>query len=769
MRNVMLSDNHLCEQVWLSAKDAANPAVRALLEVEAGTAVQLNQVLGGTKYAALFPRLIGYELDAIEPFLLYAAPRGPSIARNSAMSRVALKTIARDLMLALCLLADQNLVPRGVSPDTVFWNGISVQLWGLEAMTRTGQPRRPWGRAPFCSPEQRRGEGIADPRDAVWSAAQVLYWLETGRPGPASRAPADLGDHAILEQMVRSAFAPRAVDRPMPAQVLESMAPGAARQVRLAVPTDETAPHHAAFEKALRRKGQARAARTRYGSDSVPENGEVLCPYCLEIMRFDPTKLFVPDIRMQYKPLDLKGIHSPVLRTDILRGAVQECTGEPGFPAHYIPVPYLTNGRPLTVVMVGQFSAGKSHLLTQMVAAITDGGLEPFGLEWQSVNPEQHARFVRHRVHPLQDGKALDHTPALGVKDFPRFVDSLLITAPGGQVRPVAFFDLGGQDLVRTDAALRFLAGVDALVFVIDPVLALPLPQLDHARQRWGVEVSPGGDPSFGTVLDRLPRTGAYLDVPSAIVLGKADLLRFQPPVDRWLNRPPVTSLAPELMHEESRDVYGLLRQHAGPAWLSPFDAIRQCTLHIASATGGQEDYGVYPAGVGPRRVLEPLVSLLAMHGLIKVPGGTAEPPVAADTLGAESVARPTSTTSPRCTVHLTLLDERPRAGAYVHLAVELVAESSHPWGRPGAWPSLDIVAVPLSNVEVTPASTRYAPGRTEFRIRAAEPGTHCLRLTFLDHDTGVVLQQVETDLDIAGPGSTEMGQSRATPRRGRS
>lgn len=94
--------------------------------------------------------------------------------------------------------------------------------------------------------------------------------------------------------------------------------------------------------------------------------------------------------------------------------------------------------------MVGQSSTGKSHLLTQMIAEITDGGLEPFGLKWQSVNPEQHARFVRERVQPLRNGKVLDHTGALGLDGFARFVESLLITDAHGQVRPVAFFDLGG-------------------------------------------------------------------------------------------------------------------------------------------------------------------------------------------------------------------------------------------------------------------------------------------------------------------------------------
>ncbi|MGW1952520.1 hypothetical protein ACWCPI_07095 [Streptomyces sp. NPDC001920] len=620
---VLDDDGQQCVQVRLTAKDAANPAARALLDTEAGTAVQLNQALGDSEYAALFPRLIGYELDTAEPFLLYDPPRGSAVSRIHVMGAADQEVFTRDLMLALCLLEAQGLVPRGVSPATVLWDGARVQLWGLESVTRIGRPRRPWGRSPFCSPEQRAGEGPADPRDAVWSAAQVLYRLATGRPGPADRPPADLAEHRKLDQTLRAAFAPRAAARPTPAQVLELVAPGAAHRVRVAVPPDESRPHHEAFEQALSLKRQAPAARSRATTGSEQANGEVLCPYCLETIRLDLTKLYVTDSRMQYKPLDLKGITNPVRRTDIMRGAVQKCGADPEFPVHYIPVPYLTYGRPLTVAMVGQSSTGKSHLLTQMIAAITDGGLEPFGLKWQSVNPEQHARFVRDRVQPLRNGKVLDHTPALGMDDFARFVESLLITDPRGQVRPVAFFDLGGEDLVRTDAALRFLLGVDALVFVVDPALALPLPQLDHARERWGVEVNRDGDLAFGTVLDRLPKSGGYLDVPAAMVLGKADLLRFQPPVDRWLTRPPATSLDPELVREESRDLYGLLRRHAGQAWLRPFDAIRRCTLHIASATGGQEDHGRYPAGAGPRRVLEPLLALLAMHGLIQVPGGT--------------------------------------------------------------------------------------------------------------------------------------------------
>ncbi len=522
------------------------PAARALLDTEAGTALHLARALEGTPYPYLFPSVVGYELDAAEPFLLYAAPRGVPVGRTQLTSAADHRVFARDLALALCLLDGEGLVPRGVSPATVHWDGTALQLWGLEGTARIGRPRSPWGRAPYCSPEQRRGEGHVDARDAVWSAAQVLYQVVTGRAGPADRAPEDLARHRALAGTLPRAFAPAAAGRPTPAALLELLAPEDARRL-LPVAAGAARTRHEAFDRTLEAKRRASAplagdpasgADGAAGAEAAP--GDVLCPYCLEEIRLDLSHLYVTDDRNQYQPLDLSGITNPVRRDDAMRAAVQRCAADPDFPDHYIPVPYLTHGRPLTVAMIGQSSAGKSHLLTQMIAEITDGGLRRYGVDWQSVNPEQHARFVRERVQPLRSGKVLAHTGS--VHDFAQFVESLLLTDAHGRVRPVAFFDLGGEDLVRTDEVLRFLLGVDALIFVVDPVLALPLPQLDSLRADLEVEVDRDGDTAFGTVLDRLPRKGPYLETPAVMVLGKADLLRFQPPVDRWLEEGPPRS-----------------------------------------------------------------------------------------------------------------------------------------------------------------------------------------------------------------------------------
>jgi hypothetical protein len=73
-------------------------------------------------------------------------------------------------------------------------------------------------------------------------------------------------------------------------------------------------------------------------------------------------------------------------------------------------------------------------------------------------------------------------------------------------------------------------------------------------------------------------------------------------------------------MAAESRAAYAFLYQRGALAWLQPFHECRRCTLHFVSATGAEPRDGVYPRGVRPRRVLEPLVALLAMTGILAGP-----------------------------------------------------------------------------------------------------------------------------------------------------
>ncbi|MEU2792007.1 hypothetical protein [Streptomyces sp. NPDC007100] len=339
----------------------------------------------------------------------------------------------------------------------------------------------------------------------------------------------------------------------------------------------------------------------------------VMCPYCLDPISFDEDRLYVRDETSTFVRLDLTGEHNPLRRQDALREAFQVCGNTAGMPEHYLPAPYLTNGEPLTVALVGSSRAGKTHLLASMIGEVERGALDAHGLKAVPLHTDSHRAYLNDRVLKLRAGQTLAHTEQT---EFAEFADGLLVSR-GGTTRPVVFFDLSGEDLERTGRVTRFLAAVSAFIFVVDPLRALPLPYLDAVRERTKQRADDLGDRSFGTVLDRVPREGPYVEAAAAVVVGKSDLIRFEPAVARWLTAPESARPTARALRAESRDVYAFLRHHGGPAWLKPFSDCARCTLHFASATGGQEDAGGFPQGVRPRRVLSPLLSVFAMCGLL--------------------------------------------------------------------------------------------------------------------------------------------------------
>ena len=338
----------------------------------------------------------------------------------------------------------------------------------------------------------------------------------------------------------------------------------------------------------------------------------VRCPYCLDPIAYDSKALLLPNKLGGLDPVDPEREPNPIRREDLLRNAFQRCPNRSDLPPHNVPVPYLRFGQPLTVAMVGASQSGKTHLLYAMLADLQRDVLTPFGLSVRAVNSRERERVVLRQMQKLDAGKMLSSTPNAG--DLVTFLDALLIEG-GGRTTPVGFFDVSGEDLTSTDRALRFLAGVDALIFVVDAVTALQLPELARVPAGQGGSL---GDRTFAAVLDRLPRSGALIETPAAMVVAKSDLLRFRSPVDRWLGeelRPP---LDPALMEAESRDAFALLHEYGGAPWLKPFLQCRRCTLHFASATGGDaQGRDRYPRGAHSRRAVQPLLSILAMRGLL--------------------------------------------------------------------------------------------------------------------------------------------------------
>jgi Double-GTPase 2 len=337
----------------------------------------------------------------------------------------------------------------------------------------------------------------------------------------------------------------------------------------------------------------------------------VVCPVCLSRLLWTELPRYRWDkTSFSYVELKIPGNASPEQAARAERGARIRCpdpsrsTGE-----HYLPVDYGRYGQPVVLGFVGASRSGKTHLLSAMIGEIEGGGLRTCGLTSRPIDEAMHHSFLAESVKPLlEDRKILPAT----AENIVSFADALLIGPAGGLERPVAFFDVAGGELGREqssrDGAKSFLEVADGLVFVADPA------ELGRPARL--------GEDTFNTVLDLLRSARRLPEVSAAVVVNKADLLRYYNPVSLWL-RSGMTGMNPELTLRESEDVFAYLDHRGAQSWTRPYEDCAKATLHVASATGGPAQAGEsYLRTVTPRRVLTPLVALLAMTGVL--PGDAA-------------------------------------------------------------------------------------------------------------------------------------------------
>lgn len=350
--------------------------------------------------------------------------------------------------------------------------------------------------------------------------------------------------------------------------------------------------------------------------------GRVLCPICLQWIhwRKAPRVEVDPDTGA-HQPFRARGqnetreaFEQRRLRAQRLCILMRDGTSS----THYLPDKYGDFGDPVVIGLVGHRAAGKTLLLAAMVDALrNDPRLAALGLTVNRLDEGIDRRYMSSFVEPfLHHRKQLDLTQ---ISPITFSYAARVRSAHANREFAVAFFDVAGEQYTRQRTSehgmdASFLSAVSALMFVVDPDKALP-----------AVLGQPGaafGDPAFNAVVDRLidvrlRRGEAFLPIPAAMVLGKADLLEYRrPEVQDWLSRNDDLDLA--TVAAESEDVYAFLANNGAERFLRPVQNVSDVTLHFASAAGTEPVDGVFPAEhFGPRRVLRPLLSLFAMTGII--------------------------------------------------------------------------------------------------------------------------------------------------------
>ncbi|TKK85243.1 hypothetical protein FDA94_26605 [Herbidospora galbida] len=331
-----------------------------------------------------------------------------------------------------------------------------------------------------------------------------------------------------------------------------------------------------------------------------PPGQTITCPICASTLDWESLPLYRWDQgAAKYVDLKLGAGISATQKAQSLRTASIRCA-DPEQPNayHYLPYSYGRYGRPSVYGFVGATNSGKTHLLTAMIGQLEKYGLGP-GLRHRPITLAGHQYLKNHQIGPfLNDSKVIEHTRLNSIG----LVDILAVREGDGTERPIALFDVAGGDLLEIDAARKFLDVADGLFFVV------------NSDELGGDEL---GDQTFSTVLELLEASGRLSEVSAAIILGKADLLRFDDPVTRWMRQPDQT-LDAKASLEESADVYAYLQVRNAHAWTRPYRDCRKATLHVASATGtGAVENGRFVRGVRPVRVLNPLIALMAMTGVI--------------------------------------------------------------------------------------------------------------------------------------------------------
>lgn len=335
----------------------------------------------------------------------------------------------------------------------------------------------------------------------------------------------------------------------------------------------------------------------------------IRCPICLNPLRWDTAPAVVRGPGGLTEPLARSSDRLRNKETEL--DAYRECPGDG--TSHLLPFHYGDYGPPIVIGVIGGAVAGKTHLLAAMVEMLLrDSRLGRLPLQVDPLDFRIHAQYEQTTIGPFLQGRQVLPVTRTGAVEF---TDAVRMHNPGtGKSHAIAFFDVAGEQL-QNYRQNTFLSAVNALLFVVDAAELAA-----RRRDRTGPS-----DAVFNLVLDRLGRVHGYtsagfLPLPVAVVVAKADLLRFigEPDLDRWLSQPEEDEFDLSTVEDESEDVFRLLHRR-GPSYLAPATRCLRSTLHFASAAGVAPEGDRFPElGFGPRRTLKPLLALLDSRGILR-------------------------------------------------------------------------------------------------------------------------------------------------------
>ena len=152
-------------------------------EISIGLRLSRGYVAPGREYPPELARLVGYDVDAPEPFAVFLPYRGEplkGLARRFLLPDQ--QAVESGLFRALHQLAALGIVHRAISPDTVLWDAgssrVQVVDYSHAVVARAGGGDGAVAESPWLCPADVRR---VDPRVDVWSAGAVIYYVVADR------------------------------------------------------------------------------------------------------------------------------------------------------------------------------------------------------------------------------------------------------------------------------------------------------------------------------------------------------------------------------------------------------------------------------------------------------------------------------------------------------------------------------------------------------------------------------------------------------------
>ncbi|MGQ0777879.1 MAG: hypothetical protein ACT4NY_26295 [Pseudonocardiales bacterium] len=227
-----------------------HPGYFELLDSEIRAGTRLAQVFAGSHYPVELPRLIGYDVDGREPFVLLDEYRGqPATQHATRLTQHERHRFQVSLLRALLHTGAAGIVHGGVSLATLRWDGDHLQLVDFEQAAQVGQTQRGHSTASARSPA-----GAADPGDDIWAAGAVIHELTTGRHTNGGRYNLSQ-DPEALRYLLHDVLAEQPAARPDAAALLGRLRADASVEITPGVDAVLSAGRQAFDEASARKRG----------------------------------------------------------------------------------------------------------------------------------------------------------------------------------------------------------------------------------------------------------------------------------------------------------------------------------------------------------------------------------------------------------------------------------------------------------------------------------------------------------------------------------